>query len=521
MSFIKSQSMFKGAIINGVSRILGSGLSFLLLLLISKKFGAGIEVDSYMVALGFPILFLMVGENLVTVSFLPIFIDYIEKENLDNALEFSNSFFTVTTVCLGLICSIIYLFAPQIAWLQAPGFSASTNFLTARLIRLMSPLIFLGGINGILSSLFYSQRNFSVPAVCSLSSVVCSFVSLLVLGKTMGIASIPLGMSVGVGIQTMVEYFILQKYSVQPRFSRNFSHTNMKRVIKLAGPRFMAMAANRFNIMTDRFFAAELVSGSVSALSYAERLIQFPFTIFLAAVGRTITPTLANHVSRGELEEVKRILSNWMRMISFICIPLMMFLFIIHQPVIKLAFQRGAFNAYNTKLTATAYFYYNIGFLSFCYNILFQITFFCLHDTFTPMKIGLWAVALNAGLDFVFVKSMGLAGIALVTSLVAIWRTWLLFKYLRNKIGAFGGLNIFKSGLRHGSIAGVMGVICWFVMDRSREYFLYSNTLNQILFIGGITLVACTIYLLLCNLLKVEEYKEVSQYLVLRRNVSQ
>jgi len=269
--------------------------------------------------------------------------------------------------------------------------------------------------------------------------------------------------------------------------------------------------------MTDKFFASGLAAGGVSILNYADRLIQFPVIFFLAIAGRTITPVLTSHISRGELVEVKKNVYRWIRALNFILIPLMIMFFIFNQPIVKLAFQRGAFSAHDAQLTSTAFFYYNLGLIFYCYNMILNVALFCLQDTLTPTKITLWAVLLNAVLDFGLMKFMGLGGLALATSLVAMWRTELLFRCLQDKIGALGRREIFQASLQPWAAAGVMGLVSWIILNWQKEYLLRAGRTHQALIVTGIALAGTGIYLLVCKLLKVEEYQKIGQLLARRR----
>ena len=168
MKRFSSQGIFSSLIINISSKGIARSLRLILLILISYKFGASHETDAYFVAQSITLSFLLIAESVFINSFLPVFIDYKENKDEEEAWKIANTTSTIISICFLLISLLIFIFAPQIAFIMAPGFSKDTLLLTARLIRIVSPIPFLFGLFSIPIVIFYSFKSYIVPAVTNL-----------------------------------------------------------------------------------------------------------------------------------------------------------------------------------------------------------------------------------------------------------------------------------------------------------------------------------------------------------------
>jgi putative peptidoglycan lipid II flippase len=459
------QTIFSGTVINVGSRSLGRVVRFALIILISLKFGASDETDAYFVVQPILLLFLSVGDRILNLIFIPVFVDYRKNKGDREAWSIANSTFAFMSVCLFCISIFMFVFAPHLASILATGFSEKAVSITILLIRVLSPAPFLVGLSAIPAAIFYSYRSFMIPAITGLFYGGGAVTLTLLLADKLGIMSVLIGSIAGVGLQTLILVCILKKKEKRFNPSWNLNHPGVIKVGALAVPRLFAFVLPRLNIMVDRFFASGLGVGYVSCLSYAHRVFEIPSALLAPVFGRVFMPVLSEHGACGAQEEIRKFVSKGIRLIAFAVLPFTIIFFVFHRPLIRLLFQRGAFDFNNTHLAATALLFYNIGLLPFCINIVLLGVFYALQDSITPLKISAINFVLNILLDLILVKWLGLTGIPLATSLIAMLNAAILLILLGKKVGYLDGRKIFASLLKV-FLAGIAtGFVLWFALN--------------------------------------------------------
>lgn len=494
MRSFKPQSVRQGVAINGLARAFQGGLSFLILVLIAKVFGADLYADAFLITNALVSLFLLAGENILAVTFVPVFIEYREKRSPEEAQELANSLFTFLFVCLTAVSMTIFFFAPWFARGLAPGFSPTARAVTANLIRMYAPLILLLGAMGMSTSLFYARRSFTIPAITSTFLGMGQLASLFLLGGRIGIYSIPVGAVAGIALQVTALVYTLETKKKGLRFCWNPNHPGMRQVARLLAPRLVGITTARINIIVDRFFASSLEVGFVTALGFAQRLVQIPFMLVMEAMAKTLIPVLSKHDSAGEIQEIRGRLLQVLGVLNAVVIPVMVFFFVLREPLVRLLFERGAFGSGETKITASAFLFYNIGLLAYSYNLTLHAFYYSVQDTATPMKIAGGILVLNFFLDMLFVRVMGLDGIALATSLVAFVRTGFLLAFLNSRIGSLDYFAILKSIARFSLASVPMGIAAWLTTGSVGRHINISNPLGLILQMGAAIAVGGLVY---------------------------
>jgi putative peptidoglycan lipid II flippase len=508
----RPQSIRTGIVINAIARVFHSLFGFLLFVFIAQRFGADFSTDGFLVTNSLIGLFLLAGESMVGVTLVPVYIEYHEKRGPEEAQEFFNCLFSSLFVCLAVISLLILICSSWIAFVLAPGFSGEAHVVTANLMRISSPLVLLVGVTGMSSSMFYVGRSFTIPALTSSFLVLGQVSFLFLLEQSVGIYSVQIGAVVGVVCQAVALVYFLKRRGTGPRFSWNPRHPGIKQVVGLLMPRFVGMATTRINIVVDRLFASLLEAGFVSALAYSYRVIQVPGMLIMEAVAKTLVPVLSKHDSQGEPKEIREKLYRVLRGLNFFLIPMMVIFFILREPLVSALFQRGAFGREATLLTARALLFYDIGLLAYSYNIALHIVYYSIQDTATPMKIGVGAMMLNAVLDMVLIRFMGMEGIALATSVVAFVRTGVLLAFLKFRIGLISYLSIMKSIARFSLASVPMGIAAWWMSRSVGSYLNTPSMVGSMVQVGTAVLVGGVAYLGVFYVMNMDEGREILQF---------
>jgi putative peptidoglycan lipid II flippase len=201
----------------------------------------------------------------------------------------------------------------------------------------------------------------------------------------------------------------------------------------------------QLNIFIGTILASLLPKGSVSYLYYADRIVELPLGVFAIAVGTASLPSLSALVSRGELGEMKRTLSFSLRLILFITLPATVALIALRVPILSVLFQRGAFTAQSTLLTAQALLCYTVGLWAFSVIRVIDAAFFALQDRKSPLKAAVVALLVNVACSIVLMGPLKHGGIALATSIASAVNVIMLAVILRRKLGRILGADFYRS----------------------------------------------------------------------------
>jgi len=487
------------------SRILG----FLRDMVIANFFGAGMAADAFFVAFRIPNLWRrLVGEGSLTISFIPVYTEYLTQRSEEDSRELVHIAFTVAGVVLLILTIFGIAFSPLLIRIIAPGFaSIPEKFqLTVMLNQVIFPYVFFMGLFALSMGILNSRRHFFGPAFAPVFLNICMILSVLLFYPAFKkpVITLALGALAGGIVQFLFQIPFLLRKGVSFRFNLNFRHPAIKRIGSLMVPGLIGTAVYQLNVFIDTIFASFLPSGSVSYLFFADRLMEFPLGIFAIAIGMAALPSLSKLASRGDLEELKATISFTLRLVSFISIPAMVGLIALKTPIIHLLFQRGRFDYPSTVMTAKALFCYSVGLWAIAGTRTVVPAFYSLQDTWTPLKIALVCLGANVILNAVLIGPMKHAGLALATSLSSMLNLVLLFWKLISKLGEIGIRKDVEGLLRIFLCSLPMGFIAYLICSLG-DWSTTGNEMGKVLLLLSGIVAGLGAYLLISYSLKNEE----------------
>jgi len=443
----------KAATIIGLGTLLSRILGYLRDMVIAHFFGTGMAADAFFVAFRIPNLWRrLVGEGSLTISFIPVYTEYLTQRSEEESREVTHIAFTIAGVLLLILTVLGILFSPLLIQIIAPGFARIPEKyqLTVVLNQIIFPYLFFVGLFALSMGILNSLRHFFAPSIApiflNISMIVSVFLFYHVLQKP--VMALALGVLAGGVFQFLFQIPFLLKKGISFRFNFNFRHPAIKRIGYLMIPGLIGTAVYQINVFIDTIFASFLPGGSVSYLYFADRLMEFPLGIFAIAIGMAALPSLSSLVSQGKIEELKETLSFTFRLVSFISIPAMVGLIALKTPIINLLFQRGQFDYSATVMTAKALLFYAVGIWSIAGSRTIVPAFYSQQDTWTPLKIALICLGANVVFNSILIYPMKHAGLALATSLSSTLNLILLFRNIESKLGEIDLRKNIKSLLR-------------------------------------------------------------------------
>lgn len=460
------QKIAQAASIVGGATLLSRIFGFFRDMIVAQLFGAGLATDAFFVAFRIPnLLRRLVGEGSLTVSFIPVYSEYLGQKSRRESDELVHASFSLLTIFLLLLTGAGILFSPWIVKALAYGFSQEPKkfALTVFLNRLMFPYIFFIGLVAWAMGVLNSLKHFAAPAFAPVLLNICMIACALLFSGWFAdpVTSLALGVLLGGATQFLFQIPFMRRRGITFRFLFNLSHPGIRRVGALMAPSILGLAVTQLNVIVNTFLASYLPEGSVSYLYYADRLLEFPMGVFAISIATAVLPALSEETARGDLKAVKETLSFALRLTFLVILPATVGLIVLRQPILNLLFQRGAFTELSTEMTAQALLYYAVGLAGFAGVRIIVPVFYALQDTRTPVKVAFLSLLANAGLGVVLMGPLRHGGLALATSLSAGLNFGVLVILLRKKIGPIGATRMIQSFTKNLSASILMGLIAY------------------------------------------------------------
>ena len=476
----------KAAGIVGISTMASRIFGFIRDMVVAAFFGAGLASDAFFVAFRIPnLLRRLIGEGSLTVSFVPVFTEYRQKKSKEEALELANVAFTLLSILLVIISLLGVLFSPLIVALIAPGFVNDPDqfALAVFLNRLMFPYIFFMSLVALCMGILNSFRHFAAPALSPVILNISMIIAALTLRNFFAqpITALAVGVMIGGILQLAMQWPFLVKYGLKIRYKFNLHHPGIKQITLLLLPAMLGAAVGTINVFVGTILASLLPKGSVSYLYYADRIMELPLGVFAIAIGTAALPSLSEHASKGNMDELKSTISFSLRLMLFVTIPSMVALMALNLPIISVLFQRGAFDVNAATLTAQALFCYALGLWAFSVLRVVTAAFYSLQDAKWPMKAAIITLLVNLAASVALMFPLQHNGLALANSLAAMVNVIVLGIVLKKKIGVFLDRSFYISTIKiiisslvmWGSILLVNFIVPWDTNAETKARLMY------------------------------------------------
>ena len=472
-------------------------------------FGTGFISDAFFVAFRIPnLLRRLFSEGILSLAFIPVFIEYISVRGKEEAFYLARSVFLTSFLVLSGFTVVGFFFAPVLVTLFAPGFIPFPEkfALTVSLTRMMFPFVIFIGLSAISMGVLNTFGHFAAPSLAPL------VINLSMIGAiwhisphmTEPVKGLAIGVIIGGILQMALQTPFLVKTGIFFRKKAHLFHRGLKKIGSMTLPAAMGASVFQINMLLDTLIASFLSEGSISHLYYADRLVQFPLGIFGIAAAMALLPNLSKEASLKNYAAVSDTISSSLKMVLFVTVPAMAGLVILREPIISLLFERGAFDAQSVQLTAGALLYYGLGLWAFTSVRIVVSTFYALQDAGTPLRIALVCIAVKVIMAVVFIQFIDYKGLALSTSLASVLNLIFLVRALQMKLGHVNWENTALS-LRN-TVTGTI-VMSFGVVFVSR-LIIPTSTASLILRLSGLLgciFVGIVIYLIFSILLKSRE----------------
>ncbi|MGC9100425.1 MAG: murein biosynthesis integral membrane protein MurJ [Caldisericum sp.] len=489
---LRSQTIKEAAIITAIVSLLSKIVGYVRDMLTAKYFGTSPQMDAFEVALIIPNMILGIfaaGMQTIIVRM------YTEKKGQgnDKGKIFVSQLFFIYSVILFFITLLLVIFSPVFVKIVASGLTSDRFAYASAFVKMLAVFGFLNIMTGFFTGVFQAEKQFLYPAVAGLVANFVIPITLLLLAPKIGIYSRVLGQD----LFGLVYFFLLFSFLYfRWKFFRQYDvkeidWAGFKEFTNLMIPAMVVSGMSVLYQIVDKTVASYLPYGAIASLSYAQTVYLIPYSLIGVSLTTAVYPTLSSHVVSKNNEEYERLFKKAFYVLVFIMIPFTVYFSVWARPIVRVLFERGAFNESSALLTTSNVLMYSLGLLGITLADLFRRAFFTYKDTKTPMFISWVSVALNLVLDIVLAKIMGAPGIALATTIVtyisllqyilySINRRYFDSKYLRNLL-----LELFKAFF----VGALMAILAYLslrfipIKAHALTVFLRSIGLGIILFI--------------------------------------
>lgn len=422
-----------------LSRVLG----FVRDMVIAWLFGAGMAADAFFAAFRLPSTFReLLGEGALSAAFIPTFTRTATREGRPAAWRLASRVMGTLAVVLAGVTALGMLFAPEIAALLTPGWAREPEklALTARLLRIMFPYLFLVGLSALFMAILNSLGHFLTPALAP------SMLNLTMIAVGLGIAPRTEQPALWLGGAVVAGGLGQLLIQIPPALARGWRGAvqvaprdpGVREIARLMLPGVGGLAVTQVNVFVGMVLASFLVEGSLAALQYAFRLVQFPIGVVGVAIGTAALPVMAAAMAREAPEEMRRSLTESLRLGLFLALPAMAGLIAFRVPIIHVLLERGAFDRSATLLAADVLTGYAVGLGFYVSNRILAPAFYAMRDTRTPVLTSMLSVTLNIAASLLLMGPLGAMGLAMATAVASAGNCVALCLALRRRIGRMG-----------------------------------------------------------------------------------
>jgi putative peptidoglycan lipid II flippase len=496
------------AFLTVVSKVLG----FFREASLAKVFGATSATDAYLVAQTIPFLFFSMVSYALTTTFIPVYAHTREEGGQEAALGFANTVIWAV-LALGLLFVVIgEVLAAPLVRLVAPGFEGEVADLTVYLSRIMFPMMVFQLSSGVMTGILQADGEFAVSTAADLLRNVAIITSILVFGPNYGVAAVAAGTLAGAALAMVVKLLFARRLGFYLTAGLDTHDTGLRRIGMLMLPAVIGAGAGQLNTLVDRILASRLPEGRVAALSYADRLMQLAPGIVGAPIVTVTYPTLAKLAAREEWAAFNAGLIDALSLLHFLLAPIAVGVLVLREPLVRIVYERGVFDAAATQQTASALLFLSLGIAVFTMLDLVRRAFFTIQDTATPMVLGSITVGVNIALNFLLVGRLEQGGLALATTSASLVGLILALWALRRKFPA--GLpmrRLMSSVWRVGLAAAVMGSVVCGVYAQAASFVRPRSALIELTLVVLAAAVGTGMFVGLVWLLRVPELSVVSE----------
>lgn len=475
-------------------------------IIIARAFGAGALTDAFWVAFRIPnLLRRLFAEGAFAQAFVPILGEAKSTRSESEVQTLLDRVALVLFLTLTLVTVVGVVGAPFVVMAMASGLSTTDRHAEFEaavwMTRVMFPYIICMSLIAFASGVLNTWKRFAVPAFTPVLLNLAMILASLLLSSHLAqpIYALAIGVMAGGIAQLTVQWVALARMGLRPRFSLNVStavkDTTVRRILRQMLPATLGVSVAQVSLLINTNIATWLTPGSVTWLSFADRLMEFPTALLGVALGTVLLPSLSRVNAEGTREEYSQLLDWGLKLVLLLGLPAALTMIMMSDGLVATLFHYGAFNAQDVEKTRFAVMAYSVGLLGLLMVKVLAPGFYARQDIRTPVKIAIMVLVLTQLLNLVLVPWLAHAGLALAIGLGACINAMALLRGLRKKeiYSPSSGWRTFVIKISFSLL--LMGG-CLFWLSRHIDWIAMQSTpFYRALLLGGVMTAALATYL--------------------------
>ena len=468
-------------------------------------FGATGSVGALEVAIRVPTLIydLLVG-GMINSALVPVLSDYATPERRSELWHLLSVLLSLAVVVLSAFVLLAELFARQIVWLMAGGLDPALQAEAVVLLRIMLPAVLFLNVAGIIAGALYALKRFVFPAFTAAVFNAATVALALILGPSIGVSSVALGLLAGALLQLTLQWPGLR--DARLRVALRLRHPDLRRIGRLYVPIAVGLVVDMLGVALSYNLASRTGDQSIPWMQYSATLIQFPLGLVSIAVSVAILPTLSRQATDDRPDSFGATLSSGLRLVLMLTIPATVGLWVLAKPIVELVFQHGPFTPADTLATVAALRNHLVGLVFAAVDQPLIFAFYARKDTLTPALVGVATVFLYVimALAPTLVLPLTLNRLILANSFKWAAHALIMLILLRRCVGGLGRHGIWKLVLKACVASAVMGGAVHLVRGWLASG-VPAGLLGEVLLVAGAGLAGCVVYGAQAILMRVQE----------------
>jgi putative peptidoglycan lipid II flippase len=487
----------------GLSRVLGLVRE----IVVANYFGARGPINAFTVAFQIPNLIrALVADAALSSAFVPVFSELLEKGERARAWRVASTIFWLLLLGLSAVTALFVLLAPLIV----PAMTDAYDDLAVTLSQILFPVVVLLGVFGLIVGILNSYEHFSIPALTPVFWNLAIIVGLVIGVPRADSADSELyvyagSIVAGTVVQLLLPIPWLRGLDGRLRLALDVRDPAVRRVFALMGPVTLGLGLINVSAVIGTVFAAKLIDPTIApnAIDKAFRIYMLPQGMFSVAVATVLFPALSRLAARDDLVGFRDTIGLGVRQIAFLLVPASVFSAVLAEPIVRLVYERGQFDASETTVVAGALAAFSLGLAFNGMTLMLNRGFFGLQSPWTPTWVALGSLLLNVALYAAFYR-VGTWGIPLAISIANIAATAGLLVVLRRRLGRLDFSATARTFVLVTIASAVLAAVAypvWWVVDEA----LGRSLGGQLASVGAALLAGGLAYLISCRLLGVRE----------------
>jgi putative peptidoglycan lipid II flippase len=487
----------------GLSRVLGLVRE----IVVANYFGARGPINAFTVAFQIPNLIrALVADAALSSAFVPVFSELLEKGERARAWRVASTLFWLLLLGLSAVTALFVLLAPLIV----PAMTDAYDDLAVTLSQILFPVVVLLGVFGLIVGILNSYEHFSIPALTPVFWNLAIIAGLVVGVPRADSADSELyvyagSIVAGTVVQLLLPIPWLRGLDGRLRLALDVRDPAVRRVFALMGPVTLGLGLINVSAVIGTVFAAKLIDPTIApnAIDKAFRIYMLPQGMFSVAVATVLFPALSRLAARDDLAGFRDTIGLGVRQIAFLLVPASVFSAVLAEPIVRLVYERGQFDASETTVVAGALAAFSLGLAFNGMTLMLNRGFFGLQSPWTPTWVALGSLLLNVALYAAFYR-LGTWGIPLAISIANVAATAGLLVVLRRRLGRLDFSATARTFVLVTIASAVLAAVAypaWWVVDEAlgRSFWGQLASVGTALLAGGLA------YLISCRLLGVRE----------------